>query len=220
MSTVDPFDSATQAGESSGYLFGKLDVSAQFVVLQKGVGKLVYDEKQHSPDDRRTEVTILLNPIDAMNLSNFFQRNVIAESSAWSRVVWPSARGLGVTNARELNGAYVKAELAPTGRKWVGNDGNERVETTFKFLAVYEDEAACVAAFQAERGGGSVDAEPVDDADRKTAEQFLPALVKQANGDTDALAKMLATTPLVSKFFTIDSPEVVELLVPFEKAVA
>jgi hypothetical protein len=46
--------------------------------------------------------------------------------------------------------------------------------------------------------------------------QFLPALVKQAQGDAKRLTEIFKANPMISKHFTVESPEVAALLgIPF-----
>lgn len=216
---IDPFDAATTAGEFAGVFYGKLEVTAQFVVLERGVGKSVFDDQKHDEKDRRTEISILLNPIDAMNMTMHIDRQIIAESAEWSRHVWPSARDLGVSNARELNGRYVRAEMVKTGRTW--NDkksGEKREGTTFKFTAFFESLEACEEAYFADLGVSPTESDKagsddIAELEKQTAEQFLPALVKQADGDRGKLAELIANMPIISKHFTVDSPEVQALMV-------
>lgn len=217
-STADPFDAATEAGERTGILWGKLDVSAQFVVLVKGSRGVVYDPNIHSQDERRTELHILVNPLDQTKLTKMVERKMLAESREWNGIVWPSARGLGLSNARELHGKWAKVELVKTGRKWTTKDGEEVENTTFKFLALYASETECVKAFYVDRKANPVEeSEPVEahspqTDERATSAQFLPVLVKQAGGDRAKLAQMIASMSPLNKYFTVDSPEVLELL--------
>lgn len=225
MSYVDPFDAATQAGERLDTLYGRVDVSATFVKLIKGVGKQPWSESD-GVDARRTEVQITLNPLDATGLTLLVERRLIAESRDWSGIVWPSLRDLGLKNVRELNGKWVKAEMVKTGRTYTNKRGDTSEETTFKFLAVYNTEAEATAAYYAARGGADNDPMAVSmgapatnvstngngHAERETALQFVSALVKQAGGDKGKLAGLIAQMPLISKYFTVDSPEVANLL--------
>ena len=216
--SMDPFDTATAAGEFAGVFYGKLEVTAQHVILKKGVGKVPFDENIHDLKDRCTAVSILLNPIDATGLTRLMTRDMIAESREFNNVVWPSCRDLGLKNLRELHYKFAKAEMANTGRKWTTSEGEEREATTFKFVAFYADEAECTVAYYADTGR-----KPEDDAavasngggvslERDTALQFLPALVKQAGGDRAKLAELIANMPMISTHFTIDSSEVQALL--------
>ena len=229
MSYVDPFDAATQAGERLDTLYGQVDVSATFVKLVKGVGKQVWTESD-GVDTRRTEVQITLNPLDVTGLTLLVERRVIAESRDWSGIVWPSLRDLGLKNVRDLNGKFVKAEMVKTGRTYTNKRGDTSEETTFKFLGVYSTKAEAEAAYAAARGV-SADNDPMSipmghsangngapihngasNAERETALQFVGALVKQSGGDRAKLASLIMQMPLISKYFTVDSPEVSDLL--------
>lgn len=219
----DPFAAAVEAAERSGLLYGQMQVSASFIVLQKGVGKSAYIEGQHDPKDRRTEITLVLNPIEETGITTLFTRSVIAESQEWSQTVWPSLRdGCGQSQLRDLDNKFVKAELVKNGRKWTDKSGQEKEGTTFKFHAVYPDQAACVAAFYADGNTartpnnnttpsadpGAIDMTPsAQNPERETAKQFLIVLGKQAGGDKTVLEKLLGTMPLITKYFTVDSPE-------------
>jgi len=217
MTTVlDPFDVATEAGERQPTYFGKVDCTASFVALIKGQGKVLWTEA-HGPEQRRTEVAIRLDPIDAMNLTRAVERSVIAESREWTGTVWASLRDLGVRNAREINGKWAKVELVKSGREWINREGQKVEGTTFKFLALYNTKAECEAAWDAENGGGvahspSTSGNGAPDMGRETALQFLPALVMQAGKDKAKLALLLSEMPIISKYFTVDSPEVQALL--------
>jgi len=232
MSYVDPFDAATQAGERLDSLYGKVEVSATFVKLIKGVGKQPWSESD-GVDTRRTEVQITLNPLDCTGLTLLVERRLIAESRDWSGIVWPSLRDLGLKNVRDLNGKCVKAAMVKTGRTYTNKRGETSEETTFQFAAVFNTVEEATAAYYAERGGApgaSADNDPMaipfgaqpatnistngngNGAERETAFQFVAALVKQSGGDRGKLAGLIAQMPLISKYFTVDSPEVQELL--------
>lgn len=214
----DPFDAATEAGERQPVYFGKLDVTASFVALIKGQGKVLWTEA-HGQEQRRTEIAIRLNPIDQMNQTRMVERSIIAESREWSGVVWASLRDLGIRNARDINGKWAKVELVKSGRAWTNKDGATVEGTTLKFLALYDTKAACEAAWEAENGSKAHSpasngngATAAADPGRETALQFLPPLVRAANGDRNILAQTLANMPMIAKYFTVDSPEVQTLL--------
>lgn len=222
---LDPYDAATEAGERQPVYFGKLDVTASFVALIKGQGKVLWTEA-HGLEQRRTEIAIRLNPIDQMNQTRMVERSIIAESREWSAVVWASLRDLGIRNARDINGKWAKIELVKSGRSWQNKTTGETVEgTTLKFLALYNSKAECEAAWEAENGGqahspasngngatAAASGNGASDIERAAMLQFLPALVKAAQGNRTALAQSLANMPMVSKYFTVDSPEVQALL--------
>ncbi len=231
MTTVDPWDVASTATVAPRSYYGQLRLDMWFCVLQKGVGKVPFDDGQHSPDDRRTSVDIHLIPIAEQNVAFELKREPIAESREWAGIVLPSLQQAAVDagmisdpkeiDLRKMNGAWVKAEFVGTGRKYRGRDGTERESTTFKFLAVYADEAACRAAYAADTGrplddDDAFDAHPAagggNAKERETALQFVKVLVQQHKGDRAVVAEQIAAIPMLSKWFTIDSPEVVQLL--------
>ena len=227
--TIDPFEVATQAGNRPDAYFGRVEVAASFVKLEKGVGKTAWSDAD-GIDARRTEVHLILNPIEASGLTFMLERKLIAESSEWSKTVWTSLRDLGLKNVRDLHGKWARVEMVKTGRTYTKRDGTTGEESTMQFTALFDSLAACEAAYWAERGGkptaqngdpGTINmshnangngAAPASNAERETAKQFLGVLVKQANGDVNVLAGLIASMPLVNKYFNITSPEVVELL--------
>lgn len=229
--SIDPFDAATQAGERVQAYFGKVECTAQFVALVKGQGKQAWHEGM-GEDTRRTELAIYLNPLDEMELTRAVERKVIAESGEWRDIVWASARdNMELRKARDLHGQWVRAEMVKTGRSFVNREGATVENTTFRFTNRYETQAECVAAYLAEsgkahtpaataaasaptvtaNGNGAVAGSNGNDVQRMTAMQFLPALVAQAGGDKEKLAGILAGMPIISQFFTVDSPEVTAL---------
>lgn len=223
---LDPFASAVEAGNRPDAFFGKMEVSAQYVQLVKGRGKLPWTESD-SLDQRRTEINLLLNPLDCTGLTRNIERSVIAESREWSKVVWASLRDLGVKNPRDINGKWAHVELVPSGRKWTNKEGEEVQGTTFKFVAIFDTEAECTAAWEAMTGKAQEAHTPdtdesvpwsdnppaaVSDAERNAALQFLPHIVNANKDDLTKLATALASMSPLNKFFTVASPEVQALL--------
>ena len=91
MTTVDPWDVASTATVAPRSYYGQLRLDTWFCVLQKGVGKVPFDDGQHSPDDRRTSVDIHLIPIAEQNVAFELKREPIAESREWAGIVLPLA---------------------------------------------------------------------------------------------------------------------------------
>lgn len=219
MSTVDPFARASAAGNRGDVFYGQVQVSASFIFMKKGERKRTFVEGQDPEDARGTEVEISLLPLAQSRLIRPIVRKIISEvggqaSFEWNKIVWPSLRNCKLNQLRDLDNQWAKVEMVKTGRKYIDATGNERDGTSFKFLALYSDEAACNTAFAAEQGGGNtstvVEAQPVDDAGRNTAMAFIPTLVKQAKGDPTVLQTLFAGMPFITKHFTITSPEVIE----------
>jgi hypothetical protein len=234
MTTVnynDPYQTAVTNAENSGKYYGQVNVSASFVILTKGVGKSTYVEGNHDPKDRRTEISFTLNPIEEMGMSNLVQRSMLSESREWSGIVWPALRdGCGLTQLRDLDNKYVKAELVKNGRTWPDKKTGEiREGTTLKFIAIYKTEAECKTAY-AEDGNAPRTAAPThiddvsaidmspgagntaNDAEKEVAKKFLETLVKQSAGNSTMLNQMLAGMPMITKYYPVGSPEITQML--------
>jgi hypothetical protein len=80
---------------------------------------------------------------------------------------------------------------------------------------LYNTRAEAEAAKNNSDGNGQ-SAQPAAQAaqpeEKQIALTFLTALAKAAHGDKNKLAVQIAQYPVVSKFYTIDSPEVAALL--------
>jgi hypothetical protein len=196
--------------ESNGEYFGLVNVAVEFCKLVKGEGRVPFDAAQDDPNDRRTSIDIQIEPLSER--ATFMpRRTMVAESKEWTNIVWQSLKDLGLLSLRELNGKYAKYTNVSTGRKWTNANGETKEATTFKFLALYNTRAEAEAA----KNGGAqpkAQAAPAQSEEKQVALKFLTALAKAANGDKNKLAAQIAQYPVVSNFYTIDSPEVVALL--------
>ena len=237
---IDPFDAATNAKAPSAEYFGEIVLDAWSCVLEKGVGKRPFDAMSDDPARRSTAVDIIILPIADANVRFNIERKLIAESKAWTNITWPSLQKLGLVNAREAKGRYCKVKLAPTGRTWDKKDqsgaltGEKGEETTFEFIELFADEAACIAAYhgrnghQPEAAAGNpapvapvavASAGPAEDPAKKTALTFAKAIVTNlARAEKDLfilqgkIAEKIAAMPMISQFYTADSPEIVQLI--------
>jgi hypothetical protein len=232
---VDPWDIAEQAKEPqfSNVIWGQCEAKSWWCVLEKGVGKVEFDPQMHSPDLRRTAIDIIIHPLADMGLNFDLARNMIAESREWAGIVLPSIRDMGIS-PKQLNGSWVKVQTVTLTDK-AGNpvtytDGNGIVKekTTIKFLAIFKDEAECRADYLANSGkahqqtqyaGGGGNENGNGNKERETALKFLKVYVENAcRGQTDlnvirnTLALNIAQQSLIAKYFTVDSPEVVEMI--------
>jgi hypothetical protein len=217
---LDPYDRAAHAQFAPREYWGQLQVDAWLCVLVKGRGKVPFDPAVHSEDKACTALNIAVVPLAEQNVQFAVERELIAESNEWIKIVWPSLRKLGFVSPRDAKGKWVKCHFVPSGRTYTDKSGNEREATTFEFLELYPDEAACRAAYQA--ASGHVDDDDVPDVGsdplpqndgRKTAAfEFVKVLVKTTHGNRDDLAREMAGIAMIAEFFTVDSPEVQELL--------
>ena len=227
---LDPYAAAMAAKEAPPLFWGSLMTDAQFVVLEKGIGRLPFDPNSHPASRKVTAIDFSLLPISEMNMNLPIDRNCVAEFGEWLKIILPSLKELGV-ELRDLNDKFVKVKLVPTGRKYTNSSGETKDATNMKFLKVFADENECIADYL------SGEPEPVDpqvepavqrkvagvqaptDTEKETAFTFLKVLVDNAvNGQTDlkviqsTLKASLDSTPFVAKHFTVDSPETMTLI--------
>lgn len=230
----DPFAAAMNPQQPSSTLFGKMTVNAWFCSLIKGQGKVAYTEGALDPNTgkparRNTAIDLTLDAFTDRDEPLVIERTVIAEFGEWPDVVLPSLKAIGLSNLQSLNQAWVQAELVPTGRVYTNSNGETKQATTLSFIAVYDNEAACKAAWLGEKGEQPAAAptnggQPVENSERATMLKFALVYcknaVQKAGGDPikarEILEPMLAGHAVMAKHFTVDSPEIVEALtVPF-----
>ena len=221
----DPWASSENPVFRAAEYFGQINIDTWYCVLEKGTGKIQFDPKTHSADARRTAIDMVLNPLAELNISFEVSRSLVAESADWAKIVLPSIKQFGLS-PRELNGKWVKLQFKGTGRKYTNRDGEEKENTTFEFLKLYQSEAECRADYSGDSGavGGvvnSVSANLIgsDDKEKTTALAFLKSFVEVACKNNTELDKIRATvstnisgTPLLAKYFTVDSAEVTTLI--------
>lgn len=224
-SEYDPFDAAMTAEPlklGPKTVFGEMEIDTWPCILVKGTGKVQFDPMQHDTDQRRTAIDLRLIPTKG---EFNYERNLIAESNEWAKIVLPSLKALG-TDLRSLNGRFVEALLVPTGQTYEDkNTGEKKDRTTFKFIRVFGEMDECFAAadefFASRRGGnGSSQAapapapastEPATLMEKDTALKFLQPLWSACKGDRARFLQQLAGNSLLNKHFNETSPEVTAL---------
>ena len=230
---MDAWESAEKAKLPDSFMFGQIVFDMWFCVLKKGQGKVPFDPGVHGEGEKRVSITINFTPMPRLDGSTwqFAPRNMIAESPEWVRVVNPSIAALSHTPL-SLNNRYVKIAIVPAGRKYIDPKTNEEREaTTVKFLEVYPDETACQAAADAAYSGARHDEPafidpatgetmtaasaapaPASNIAMETARQFLKPLWTASGKSVEKFAGLIASNPLVATYFTINSPEVLNII--------
>src|SRR3990167_5240586 len=158
--TYDPWEAANAAQpipDGPFTVFGQVQADSWPAVLEKGAGKVRFDPQIHAIDKRVTAIEISVWPTDVSRQPT--KREMIVEGREWANVVKPSIAKLG-TDLRAMNGRFVEAQLVPTGRKYnsgVDADGKpiQKESTTFRFVQIFPDETACIAAAAARWPGGA-----------------------------------------------------------------
>ena len=241
----DPYAIAQETAERAPEFYGELSVECWFCALVKGQGKVPYDKEVH--DRRSTAIDITVVPMAEHNMNNTFERKTLDWARDWSRITWPSLKALGITSLRNIkSGKWCKFVWAPTGEKYRakdqdGNEGEERERTAFKFLALYNSEAECRAAYYADTGKQQTDDEGVSDIPgfeskaqptqeptsqeasakaKEMAVQFIRAYAKMNRYAVEATRQACATQPAITNVFDLSSPEFVEIVAEAMSATA
>ena len=222
----DVWDTANEATLGPKMFFGQIFTDGFFVYISKGEPKVVFDPAQHPADKRFTQIKIDGVCTKQDGTTYEIAREIIAEfGREWAGIVLPSLKVCGV-HPRDLNEKWARWEMVETGRTYTNDYGTQKA-TTFKFLEIYPDEAACRAAEAAYYSRPAAEAEPdlteaypmpeetpapANDAQREVAAKFLPALWASAKGDVTKFSELLAGNPLTSKYFDLNSPEVAAIV--------
>lgn len=231
----NPLDEAWNPPEQTSTYCGKITILGYSVMFVEDVHnpgkkmKVPYDASVLNADGSEPRpvsmIKVSLTPSNP-ELKYDVVRDLIVSSNEWAKITLPSIKTLGIMQLAELDGKFAEAEMAETGRTWVTN-GETKKGTTFKFLRLFPDEASCQAA-------AGVDASPAvaspanpvpgnngnGNSERETALKFLKAYAAnaaRAAGKDLAKAQvvigpMIAQQALLSKYFTANSPEVLDLL--------
>jgi len=226
--SADPFDSAATATLRPRTFYGQCTITAWHCVLPvkgSGAGKEPFDPAKHSIDKRLTCVEIGITPLADTGLSFSMERQLLAESTEWVKIVWPSLQALGIKNPREINQRWVVVLPVETGRPFTGRDGLQKQSTTVKFLKIFASEVECRTAYFAERGtqapvtAGSeagpmpgMGPEPSGNGEKDAAMKFIEALAKSYS-DKARLKDEIVKVPMLAKY--LNTPEVLALISPF-----
>src|SRR5574341_1250267 len=153
------FDEASNPTEKTYDLFGKVEVRVWECGFEKGVrGGVPYDPTRH--EKRHLMVDMFIQPLAEIDVKYQFllEFHDVTWSRSFAGILLPSIKALGINNLREINGRWARVARVPNGRQYEKKDtsgnptGEMRDETTFKFLAFYDSEDECRAAYLANGG--------------------------------------------------------------------
>lgn len=229
-------DALNQAMTATGrdrHYFGQVQTDWYFCVLQKGAGKVLFDPQQHSADQRRVAITISLAPLpsDRVPTPQAIERSMVDFERDWTRYTLPSLKALGL-DLNGVRGQWAQVKLTKTS-EYTSSDGTVKDRTAIVFVAVYPDQAACVAARDAmfTRHDGPSDTAPAATVaspaqasvpatvpqqltprvPRSTAAMLLPSLWTATGHDIDAFMARIQSIPDLAAHFDKTSPEIVKL---------
>lgn len=227
--TTDPndsfYDDAEKAVAPSRVYFGLMELDTFLCKLVKGSGKLLFDP-QNDKGPAMHALKFSLIPLASSTFHEPTVRECIAESVEFTSIIRPSFQKIGLA-LRAIHNRYVQVEMVPT-RKYKNAEGEDKQATTFRFLAVFPDEAACElaaasffgrsdstestttesAAAQSSGGNGHAAPEPIgtNDPRRITAAKFLAAMLK-GKSDITEISDILSK-PIAGVSFGLADPEV------------
>jgi len=209
------------------HYFGQVLVDIYDGVLVKGAGIMPYDPGVDTAARKVKVSKVTVKPLkkDGEFADYEIERRLVPFDNGWAKIIKPSLARLGVSLPM-INGAWAHIQMTPEGRKYTNRNGEEKESTTIEFLGFFDTkelaQTAADAHFSEFNGGnGSLTDSPTtyapngqsgSNSERDVAQRFLPVLGTQAKGDPAELAKLIAANPIVSKYFSINSPEVISLL--------
>lgn len=227
---TNPWDVANNPPEQTFEAFGEVSINSWWSMLTPD-GKQPWDERTIDPKTgnqprKYAAIDLKITPLVESGMQYLVERQMVAEFGEWKDVTLPSLRDIGVLDASVLGGKYARIELVPNGTYVSKKDGQEKKLTAVKFLAVYDTREACLAAMNGDNpvaptpvaaapsnGNGH---NPEKDTALKFAKAFVTNAMRQTGGDLDKartiLAPLMANQPVISKHYTVDSPEILEML--------
>lgn len=203
--------------------FGEvITVDSWFCVLQKGVGKRLWDSTRDDVKDRRIVIKLEIQPLKG---EYTISQEALSFESTWLEHTMLSLQKLQV-DLHTLRGKFASVKRVPTGEQYKNKAGDLKDRTALEFVAVYDTLEACVAAadaFFATRSGGSgagrgVEEETLPDPrsamspEQQFALNSLPALWKASGNDKEKFAQMLLENPLISRHYPFTHPHVQGLI--------
>lgn len=214
-------EESVKAGLSNDF-WGQVRLDLWECALVPGVGKVPFDPNQH----KRMSIAIdlFVDPLADTGLQWSLERHLVEFEPDWYRFTLPSMKDCegGVSHISAVPGKWARVTQVETGEEYTDKSGNQRKKRAIKFLKLFENEEACRLDYlTSERSGAQ--AQPVEQSEdeqaRETGLSFLKVIVANAcNGQGDlntirgTIQANISLYPVVSKYFTVDSPETVELI--------
>ncbi len=217
---VDPYTAALETPTQERHFFGIATVDSYFCVLQKGVGKRLFDQSNDPISDRRIAIKLSIECAKRENGTYTIDQDCLNFERAWVDHTLPSLQKLGVTDLRALNGKAVHAKRVPTGEKYINKAGEQKEKSAVVFIELFDDTEACSAATEAFYGERKAEKFSMPEADvpspmpaeQKFALDSLPALWKASGNDATKFTDLITQNPLISKYYPATHPHVQALI--------
>jgi hypothetical protein len=212
-------------------VFGQVTVVDRwFCVLERGVGKRLYDQTRDSLDQRRVAIKFQITAPKREGGTYTIDREMVDFSDEWKKFTLPSIQKLNIP-ILNLRLAYVRLTLKPAGTYTKSGTTEQKTKTAIVFEEIFADEATCFAASHAHFGTRSngqdvpqatqaaqdstqvtqAGSQPENAAERAFAASTLPMLWSGCGQDRTKFLQILATSPVMNRYFNANSPEVTTL---------
>lgn len=200
-------------------MFGQAFFHVWKAALVKGLGKVDFDPTVHKRMVWAIDLSII--PFETSNARSA-ERSMIQTSNEW-KLTQASIREHGIEPS-EIDQKFVKVSFKPTGETYISSLGEEKNKTYIHFEKIYASEADCMEDsyfVSDDEVQTTEDAETaVSGHDEKGVatvllEQMVRAICKNNKGlvaALNALKTKLPESPMVAKYFTTDSPELLAMV--------
>lgn len=221
----DPWAVADAAKPRDFEYYGQVKADCWFGYFPGGGAKPIpFDPQQHPVDKRTTMIEIQIIPIPEQNVTFDIHQNYTDFSPDWTKVTLPSIKALGLDGIRSMNNRFARVAQVDGKREKKDENGNKNGEfyKTFKFIEVYPDATACSTAY-AGAAPQHTEQQPLPETngntEKETALKFAKVVVQnKARGLTErdqiiaAVTEAIAGMPMINKFYTGQSPEILALI--------
>lgn len=206
VATADPLDTAMEEQKQTKHYFGEVAiVDASFYTLRKGQGKKVFDPTVDLVKDRRTQITIEVQPLVGQYT---IKRECFDFTDDWQKHTLPSVKKLGL-DLRGLRGKFVHLIMVQSGT-YTNAAGEIKDRTAIVFVEVFADRQACEDAAAAFFNRDDDDATPAPAAqpaavelpplDEANAKSFIELIWKMSAGNVSVFESQLAANPMLAGY--------------------
>ena len=182
------------------------------------------------PKQRIIMIDFLLDLCPGCTANFQIKGNWMKHDKDWQRIVIPSIKELGAVtpsgdvDLSQVKDHYVKVQQVEGTRPRDKADPEKGNWNTYKFLAIFKDEAECLKDMELENGGDDIPGVPAEapaieknDQRRKAAIEFCKVAISTYKGMKaeeirDAVSKFIESNPNIKPYLTADDPEILALI--------
>ena len=193
------------------------------------IGKPVRWNEGDDPKERIVMIDVLLDLCPGCT-SNFpVSISCTSHDKDWVKIVVPSIKELGCTDEEgrvalwKIKDHWVKVQQVEGTRPRDKSNPDKGCWNTLKFLAVYQNEEACLKAMALDNGeepeqpAKSAPKSNKKQQQREAALKFVEVAIGTYKGMSeaeikDALSKFIEASPTVKPYLSVEDPDVIELI--------